>query len=558
MKQLQASEVPLNKVFSSDYDFRIPDYQRPYAWGIDEARQLLDDLTDSLDRPEDEPYFLGSIVLVKDAADPAADIIDGQQRLTTVTILLAVLRDMTSDADYRSALAAKISEPGDPVMNLTPKPRLALRSRDQAFFREHVQQIGSIPGLLGAKDGALHTAAQRNIRDNAQALQYVLDAWSQERRDDLAKRLMARTFLVVVTTPDLESAHRIFSVMNSRDLDLTPPDIFKAQVVGVISPGASADYTEKWEDAEQAVGRDVFVELFLLIRLIHSMERAKQSLLREFPEQVLKEYLPGSAKQFIDEVVVPYAEAFAQMTRFTYTATQGAENVNAWFKRFAQLDTTDWQAPALWALYHHGDDPQWLDRFLRKLERLASSMFIRRVYLTPRMLRYVELLRQLHDGLDIDAPALELDPVERAETIAQLNGDIYLTTKTRKYVLLRLDEVLANSPGVTYDHRIITVEHVLPQHPKADSNWERYFTEDERTFWTHRLANLLLLNQAKNSEAQNYDFDEKKAKYFQSDKGTPTFALTGQVLSHQSWTPEVLKARQTSLLGALATEWDLG
>ena len=78
MKQLVASEEPLVKIFSSDYDFVIPDYQRPYSWGDEQALQLIDDLVDALERAPDEPYFLGSIVLVKDKALASADVIDGQ------------------------------------------------------------------------------------------------------------------------------------------------------------------------------------------------------------------------------------------------------------------------------------------------------------------------------------------------------------------------------------------------------------------------------------------------------------------------------------------------
>lgn len=92
MKKLEAHEVQLSKVFSSDYEFAIPDYQRPYTWGTEQATQLLDDLYDAVDRNPDEPYFLGSVVLVKDANVPQAEVIDGQQRLTTLTILLSVLR----------------------------------------------------------------------------------------------------------------------------------------------------------------------------------------------------------------------------------------------------------------------------------------------------------------------------------------------------------------------------------------------------------------------------------------------------------------------------------
>ena len=112
MQQREAQEVSLHKVFSSDLDFRIPDYQRPYAWETEQATQLLADLEESLERGPEEPYFLGSVVLVKVKSHAHADVIDGQQRLTTLTILLALLallRDLTEDAELRSDLDKPIN-----------------------------------------------------------------------------------------------------------------------------------------------------------------------------------------------------------------------------------------------------------------------------------------------------------------------------------------------------------------------------------------------------------------------------------------------------------------
>ncbi|MEV6417961.1 DUF262 domain-containing protein [Kribbella sp. NPDC051718] len=557
MKQLEASEVPLHKVFSSDFDFSIPNYQRPYAWGTEEAMQLLDDLAHALDQNRDEPYFLGSIVLVKDPATPAASVIDGQQRLTTLTILLAVLRDLSSDPAISAEFQEKIVEPGQRLRRLAAKPRLTLRERDRSFFQFYIQRPDAISELIQLNVNQIETDAQKNIRDNAQAVHKELQAWPTDRRDDLGSLISDRTFLVVVNTPDLDSAHRIFSVMNSRGLDLTPADIFKSRVIGDIPDGAADEYTEKWNEAEQKLGRDDFADLFLHIRLIHTKRRSEQNLLREFPDQVLNEYLPERAKEFVDDIVVPYATAYEQMTNTRYTADHGQEVVNGWFKRLSQLDTSDWQAPALWAVRKHGDDPDWLDAFLRKLERLAASMFIRRVYVTPRLARYIELLRQLDSGDGLKAAAFKLTDEEAEETLSRLKGDLYLVTKIRKYVLLRLDEALAGGAGVTYDHPIITVEHVLPQSPAAASEWRKAFTDTQRAEWTHKLANLLLLNRTKNSYAQNYDFAEKKVKYFHGQGGVSTFALTSQVLAQTTWTPDLLIERQATLLDVLSNEWAL-
>ncbi|MET8947042.1 HNH endonuclease family protein, partial [Streptomyces sp. NPDC004542] len=137
-------------------------------------------------------------------------------------------------------------------------------------------------------------------------------------------------------------------------------------------------------------------------------------------------------------------------------------------------------------------------------------------------------------------------------------------TKLRRELptLLRHDNqhpLLSRTPRYegNLNHPLITVEHVLPQNPKADSQWVGLFDEEQRAQWTHRLGNLVLLNRAKNSAAQNYDFAAKKAKYFTGRGGVVPFALTSQVLQHVEWTPVVLKARQEELLGVLFEEWRL-
>ncbi len=455
--QISARELPLYKVFCSDFEFHIPNYQRPYAWKVEQASQLLVDLTDALDRGDDEPYFLGSVVLVQVEGAVRAEVIDGQQRLTTLTILLAILRDLTENSELALELEKMIQEPGAIITNLRARPRLSLRDRDASFFEVRIQTPQSITGLLAALPDALENDAQRAVQNNTKALHAVLSAWSEERRLALTRMLGERTIVVIVSTPDQTSAHRIFSVMNARGLDLSPADIFKAQVIGDLSDDLTETYSEKWENAEDSLGRDDFADLFLHIRMIFAKERGRVELLKEFPEQVLASYLPGKATAFVDNVLVPYADAYEELRDFSYSSETGADKVNAWFRRLSQLDNNDWRPPALWALRRHRDDPAWLDSFFKALERLAASMLIRRVYATPRASRYADLLRQLDADAALDAGAFELSDEERAETIRQLDGELYLAASVRKYVLLRLDEVLANNPGVTYEHPLITV-----------------------------------------------------------------------------------------------------
>lgn len=224
-----------------------------------------------------------------------------------------------------------------------------------------------------------------------------------------------------------------------------------------------------------------------------------------------------------------------------------------------KIDNADWVPPVLWFLSRNLNSPATLSKFLTDVERLAAGMMILRFNINERINRYARVLTDLEAGNDLygSESSLQLTETEKLNIIKILNGDLYLETKTRLYVLLRLDVALAQD-DIEYKHSTITVEHVLPQTPKADSEWVQWFPDEEmRGKYTHRIANLVLLTRKKNSEAQNYDFEEKKTKYFISAKGVSTFAITSQVLNQTIWNSSVLDTRQTNLMSMLKTLWRL-
>jgi len=556
MQKLTAHEHPLRKIFSSDFEFKIPEYQRPYRWGTDQALQLLDDLEETLDRGGDEPYFLGSLVLVEQD-DASFDVIDGQQRLTTLTLLFSVLRDLVEGDEFARNLSARVLDPGNELDGIPSRPRLTLREQDAPFFRKYVQEPGHIDTLVALTDAAAATEPQRAIRDNAAAYWARLSDWSDDRRRALATLASTRTYLVVVSTPSLDSAYRIFSVMNARGLDLTPADIFKSRVIGQLAD--RGDYSKRWEAAEEALGSDAFTELFRDIRTVVSGDRARRELLVEFPSQVLDPYIErGTATNFVDDLLLPYAKAFERTIAFDFGPGDEWKPVNQWLKRLEMVDNKDWRPCALWAMVEHADDPGFLTAFMKRLERIAASFLLRQAYATPRITHYLELLNQLKSGTGLEAPAFNLSDDERVLSMTALEGDIYrMQARRARYVLLRLDELLAKDPGATYDHKIISIEHVLPQNPKDSSQWRVDFTDEQRAELTHKLGNLLLLNHRKNSQANNYDYAAKKDKYFKTSTGSAVFALTTQVLELPSWNPSIIEKRQQELTAILAKEWEL-
>ena len=119
--KINGSEHPLRKIFSNDFNFTIPLYQRPYSWTTEQAGELLDDLVSfigsdtSVSIDELSPYFLGSIVLIKEESQPEAEVVDGQQRLTTLTILLSALRQSITTPAYSGGMTDYLYQEGKPL-----------------------------------------------------------------------------------------------------------------------------------------------------------------------------------------------------------------------------------------------------------------------------------------------------------------------------------------------------------------------------------------------------------------------------------------------------------
>ena len=559
-KNLSGADYPLSKIFSSDFEYVIPPYQRPYAWTIDQASELFEDLHSFYQYEPDEEYFLGSIVLIKEENKPHAEVIDGQQRLTTLTILLAVLSNKLQ-GDDRKALLQYILEPGNKFEGLESKPRLTVRSRDRDFFASYVQGL-KFDELFAMDEKALENESRLNIKRNSQLLdKYVSEKLGDdiEQIESFTAFLLRKCYLVAVSTPNQKSAFRIFSVMNSRGLDLQPTDIIKADTIGMVELDAQREkYNERWEEMEVELGRSRFNDLFSYIRMIHAKEKAKRSLLEEFREHVLSKGI--SPEELISEVLEPYAEALLIAKNSDYVAVAHAEEVNRYLKWLNRIDNSDWVPTAIEFIKNNKAKSEYMVWFFERLERLAAFMHICAYNINQRIERYNKVLSALENNHSLTNPIneVELTDDEKHKMIKVLDSDIYdLTSRRRNYLILRLDAFISDG-GATYDPTILTIEHVLPQTVDKESEWAQWWpVAEERKIWVHRLANLVPLNKRRNSSASNFDFDKKKSAYFLGRKGVSSYALTTQVINCQQWTPENLAQRQVELIEILSDNWRL-
>lgn len=549
METIRASEKAIKDVFCDDYVFEIPPYQRPYSWGKEQVDELLDDLlwaAGEKSPAEQPPYFLGSIVLIKDPNYPKADVVDGQQRLTTLTILISVLRELAPD-DVRADIDIFLKQKGNYNLGTKDIPRLTVRERDAGFFRKVIQDGGE----ADASDEN-NTDARTRMIANRDTLRDSLKNLEPSRRARLLPFIAQRCYLVVVEASDQTSAYRIFSVMNDRGMDLSATDILKADVVGAIEDeDEQSRHNDIWESLEDGLGRDAFGDLFAHLRMIHRRQKMRGTLEKEFKQYVRPVERPID---FIGRELKSSAETFKKILEPDLAA--GSKRYRL-LRGLDQIDNQDWQPPLIkFMVERYGNDEE-IDQFLEKLDRLAYFLFITRADINQRLQRYGSLLGEIADGASVhEMVSLELSNEEVENLFDWLDDDIYQNQRTRRAILLRLDEMLSDGTA-HYDHRVVTIEHVLPQNPKEDSEWIKNFPDKEfRDDWVHSIANLVLLSRYKNPAASNYDFEKKKNVYFTED-GDSAFVLTNQVRERKEWTPEVLKERRERLLTKIAQKWNI-
>ena len=551
--KISAKEQQLLHIFNDAYQFAVPLYQRPYSWTTEQASELLSDLLSEM-KSEESGYFLGSIVLGKAENQPDSNIIDGQQRLTTLTILIATLRDLSEES---TDLNQWIWQVGSSSAGTQDCARLKIRPEDNEYFEKNIQKQGAVRELASQSSSAKLNDARKNLRENAKFFWNELESLSADERTALSQFLIQRCYLVVVAT-EMESVYRIFSVMNTRGLDLSPADILKAEIIGAIDDDSGQElYGKKWEAIEESLTRDNFNDLLGHLRMIFQREKSRKLLVTAFLDSVTPN--PKECpKNFLDDVLEPMADAYRQIKESNFMSETDSGNINRYLRLLNRLDNKDWVPVAIYFMNRYGDDSTRVLEFLKSLEKLAYGMFVLRRNISERIKRYADVFVAIDEDASRIEESMALSDEDKSEIRRMLDGDIYSIVQIRTQILERINDAIVEDGSHSYVTQNLTVEHVLPQNPAEGSEWVRIFDEGQREMWTHRIANLVLLSRRKNSAAGNYDFETKKGHYFCERRGITPFILTSEVRSRAEWTPAVLEERQERLLRKFDEIWDLG
>jgi hypothetical protein len=340
---------------------------------------------------------------------------------------------------------------------------------------------------------------------------------------------------------------------------LTVADILKSEIVGRIPAAAQDAYVKKWEDAEVELGTQRFADLFSHIRMIHDRKKLRTTVLEGFRAAVPLTN-PGT---FIDDELLPLADAMQAIFQADYECTDPAieKKTNQALRWLLRIGDQDWVPVALSLITHYVDTPAVVAAKLVELEKLAAILWLNRFDINNRIDRYGKILEEIANDKSntADLPSLIASIGEKTIAADAIGGDVYNLSPApkRTFVLLRLDAALSSGEA-NYDFDTITVEHVLPQNPDANSLWIQWWPDPVvREKSVHQLGNLALLNRRQNSAALNWEFTVKKEKYYQKKTGGSPFQITSRVLKETEWTPVVFARHQVETVAKLKEIWGL-
>lgn len=551
---MEAAERKINQVLTEGYRYEIPSYQRPYSWETSHVEQLLDDLWSSYERKssrDDKPreYFLGSLVMVERSA-VRREVVDGQQRLTTLILLLARLRDaMTTDA-ARAELAGRVVTVNPLADDEEEKeaPRILVRDVDRVFFREHV--VNGRPIQAAFRQAIVQESDAPKLRfiENLE----LIDSFLKERDSKLvtgfANYILSQVSVVVLTAENFGSAYRLFNVLNARGMPLSDADLIKNALFQKLPAQRTnnQDLNAAWGRMEAAIGVDSFNQFFGHHLTSLTAMRPSGSLHEAYEPLIDR---GGGPLTFMNSLALS-ARNYWRIQREANFVGEPLRSIRA-LKRVA---TTDW-APALLAFLNKPPKDMDEAEFLNLLERLTYQIWVRRAAVQRRRTIFSNLVAQLRD----DASAAQLrgffrNNADDAEFMKKIADNVYGNNYARA-VMLRLEESEQDASVVKTFDDTVTVEHVLPQ-SLADPYWSKRFSPDQHRQWVNKLGNLTPLSGRKNNLAGNVGFDQKRA-IIQERNATVSFDLTKAVVAERDWTPEVIAARQERLLKMARRLWTM-
>ena len=560
---MKATEAKLLDFLKKSPQFVIPIYQRTYSWTEKECRQLWDDLIRAGSDSQVSAHFVGSIVYIEKGLYQVSSqspmlVIDGQQRLTTLTLVIAALA---------GALESLDEDKREPVDGFSPRKlrnyylvnpeetgerhyKLLLSQTDKASL------IAVIGGLERPKDFSLR------ITENFALLQ----SWIETRKNDLTAICHGLAKLLVVDVAlsrDQDNPQLIFESMNSTGRELSQADLIRNFILMGLEPNLqTALYEQFWRPMEVHFGQDAYASQFdSFMRYYLTVRTGEIPNINDVYEK-FKAYArsPQTAAAGVKGLI----EDIRRYSRYFCAMALGGESDPALATAFQDLRELRVEVayPFLLELYSdYADERLSHEEFVAAVRLVESYVFRRAICAIPtnslnktfatftkslRKDRYLESI-QAHM---LSMPSYRGFPTDEEFRRQLETRDLYKFPR-KAYWLKRLENY-GRKERVAVDE--YTIEHIMPQNEKLSVAWRTALGDDWKRVqetWLHTLGNLTLTGY--NSEYSDRPFPDKR-DMVGGFKESP-LKLNQGLGSLDNWDEDAIKKRAARLSKTAAKVW---
>lgn len=551
-----SAKKTLSGVFDKSV-FNIPKYQRAYSWEENNWRELWDDIKDNV-LEKDKEHFLGAVIYYHGDSGNSKfthyEVIDGQQRITTITILMRVLYEKLKENNIEvySRFADELYEKY--IGNFENENFfLNLSKKDEIFFRDFVQKINPI-----RKQGKL--VSNKNIRKCYEFFTQKINELSENNFTknteeiywDLKKKIESNLIFVVIDVNTDVDAYMIFESINSKRQGLTISDLLKNYIF------SAADQCERdkpdsrklsitedaWDRMEQELDK---IEINQYIRHFW-VSNYKKVFEKELYQQIKFQFGNNyqSVLDFFDSVVNESE---------TYSAILNAsipdfpqEGLHA-LEQLKQLRNRQYY-PLILSAIHGGNDLENVSELVRQIASVAvrraligknpnelETFFAENApLLRKKQITVIELKNKLSENYWID----DEDIIEEIKT-TDFEDQEYLA----KFILREFE--ISKNPANEKTLGKVSLEHVLPRTPESVKDWNIPAEKHSDLLWN--IGNLALIGQKYNNKMSNKSFDKKKSWFKKTEIKT-----TANLAELEDWTESEILERN-SKIAIFLTKW---
>ncbi|MBB3231981.1 DUF262 and DUF1524 domain-containing protein [Halomonas stenophila] len=557
---MKASEANLMEVLEKPRQFRIPIYQRNYAWGESQCHQLLKDVLAVGTVDQASTHFLGTIVYVERAQSILVKqeplmVIDGQQRLTTVTLMLLALYHHLADGQAANQAEA-----------LRRRFLINPNETGEMLYKVVLSDIDR-PTLISLIDD-LPRPEPHSSRVMANYELFI--EWFEahpEQLDAVYLGLSKLEIVAVALERQRDNPQLVFESMNSTGLDLSQADLIRNFVLMGQEPNEQESlYTHYWRAMEDGFGQAAYARHFdsFMRHYLTAVTNDIPNISKVYAafKQYASDY-DGSIRDLVKEVHT-YAKHYCAMA----LGKESDPKLKQAFKDLRELKV-DVAYPLLLEVYHDYKQNQLLSSVeLEKIVRLIESYVFRRAVcgiptnsLNRTFARFTHNLRKDRYLESVKAgfmllPSYRRFPSDSEFQVALRERDLYHFRNLR-YWLRRLENH-GRKESVLIDE--FTVEHVMPQNPELSPEWQEALGPEwqgVQESYLHTLGNLTLT--AYNSAYSDRPFRDKRDAKDKSNKpigfAHSPLHLNSDLRHLETWDQDAILKRATRLSESALSVW---